>query len=54
MALIEGSSPGSLDVAFDGDANSNGVVNFQLTDILGLALDQPNSLVGEVERSVFT
>jgi uncharacterized delta-60 repeat protein len=36
---------GTLDPAFDGAASGNGVVIFEFTDLLGVALDQPYSLV---------
>lgn len=44
-AIVRLLSGGALDPAFDGEANGNGVVIFQLTDILGLALDDPENVV---------
>lgn len=44
-AIVRFLASGALDPAFDGAENGNGVVIFQLTDILGLALDRPSSVV---------
>jgi len=51
-AIVRLLASGSLDPLFDGSANGNGVVVYQLTDVLGSALDDPNSLLVQPDGKI--